>query len=162
MADRIVVMNRGQVEQVGSPADIYARPATAFVADFVGAMNMFDAEVAGPGRVRIGALDLACGGLNGKQPGQRVKLGLRPEEVRVRGVEAGSANAVPVVVELLDFLGAFCRATLRPAAARDLVLRSDFSANAMRDLGIKEGQTLTVGLPPEALRVFDVETAGGA
>jgi hypothetical protein len=74
----------------------------------------------------------------------------------------GSPNAIPVVVELLDFLGAFCRATLRPAAARDLVLRSDFSANAMRDLGIKEGQTLTIGLPPEALRVFDADAAGRA
>ena len=161
MADRIVVMNRGQVEQVGSPADIYARPASAFVADFVGAMNMFEAEVVGPGRVRVGALDLVCNSLNGKQAGQRVVLGLRPEEVRVRGVEAGSPNAIPVVVELLDFLGAFCRATLRPVAARDLVLRSDFSANAMRDLGITEGQTLTIGLPPESLRAFDAAAAGG-
>jgi iron(III) transport system ATP-binding protein len=162
MADRIVVMNRGLVEQVGSPADIYARPNSAFVADFVGAMNMFEAQVAGPGQVRAGALELACQGLGDRSPGQRVRLGLRPEEVRIRGVEAGSANAIPVVVELLDFLGAFCRATLRPTAARDLTLRSDFSANAMRDLGIKEGQTLTIGLPPESLRVFDAGAEPGA
>jgi iron(III) transport system ATP-binding protein len=162
MADRIVVMNRGVVEQVGSPADIYARPNSAFVADFVGAMNMFEAEVVGPGRVRAGALELACEALGGRSPGQRVRLGLRPEEVRIRGVDAGSPNAVSVVVELLDFLGAFCRATLRPTAARELTLRSDFSANAMRDLGIKEGQTLTIGLPPEALRVFDAGAEPGA
>ncbi len=67
-----------------------------------------------------------------------------------------------MVVELLDFLGAFCRATLRPSAARDLIVRSDFSANAVRDLGITEGQTLTIGLPPESLRVFDADAAGGA
>ena len=162
MADRIVVMNRGLVEQVGSPADIYARPNSAFVADFVGAMNMFEAEVAGPGRVRAGALELACESLGLRPVGQRVKLGLRPEEVRIRGVEAGSTNAIPVVVELLDFLGAFCRATLRPTAARELTLRSDFSANAMRDLGIKEGQTVTIGLPPESLRVFDAGAEPGA
>jgi iron(III) transport system ATP-binding protein len=162
MADRIVVMNRGLVEQVGSPADIYARPNSAFVADFVGAMNMFEAEVAGPGRVRAGALELACEGLGSRSPGQRVRLGLRPEEVRIRGLEAGSTNAIPVVVELLDFLGAFCRATLRPTEAPGLALRSDFSANAMRDLGIKEGQTLTVGLPPESLRVFDAGAEPGA
>jgi iron(III) transport system ATP-binding protein len=60
-----------------------------------------------------------------------------------------------VTVELLDFLGAFCRATLRPADAGSLAIRCDFSANAMRDLGIREGQTLTVALPPELLRVFD-------
>jgi iron(III) transport system ATP-binding protein len=162
MADRIVVMNHGVVEKVGSPADIYARPNSAFVADFVGAMNMFDAEVVSPGQARVGGLHLACHALNGKQAGQRVKLGLRPEEVRVRGVEAGSPNAIPVVVELLDFLGAFCRATLRPSAARDLIVRSDFSANAVRDLGITEGQTLTIGLPPESLRVFDADAAGDA
>ena len=82
--------------------------------------------------------------------------------MRIRGVEPGAPNAIPVAVELLDFLGAFCRATLRPAAARDLAIRSDFSANAMRDLGIREGQTLTVGLPPELLRVFDGGAEPGA
>ncbi|TMJ72388.1 MAG: TOBE domain-containing protein, partial [Alphaproteobacteria bacterium] len=97
-----------------------------------------------------------------RSPGECVTLGLRPEEVRIRGVEAGSPNAVPVRVEVLDFLGAFCRATLRPTAASDLVVRSDFSANAMRDLGIKEGQTLTIGLPAESLRVFDGVTEPGA
>jgi hypothetical protein len=41
-------------------------------------------------------------------------------------------------------------------------VHSDFSANAVRDLGITEGQTLTIGLPPESLRVFDADAAGGA
>ncbi len=155
MADRIVVMNRGRVEQVGSAAEIYGRPATAFVADFVGEMNIFEAVVAGPGRVRAGPLALQCNGLGARTEGRRVRLGLRPEEVRIRGVEPGAPNALPVTVELLDFLGAFCRATLRPADVGSLTIRSDFSANAMRDLGIREGQTLTVALPSELLRVFD-------
>jgi len=84
-----------------------------------------------------------------------VKLGLRPEEVRIRGLEEGAANAILVTVERIDFLGPFCRARLRPNAAPELVLLSDFSANAMRDLSIREGQTLTVALPPDLLRVFD-------
>ena len=105
--------------------------------------------VAGPGRVRVGALALACERSAQRAEGERVRLGLRPEEVRIRGVEPAPPTRVPVTVELLDFLGAFCRATLRPSTARDLTLRSDFSANAMRDLGIREGQTLTVALPPE-------------
>ena len=54
MADRIVVMNRGRVEQIGSPAEIYGRPATAFVADFVGEMNMFDATIVAPDRLAVG------------------------------------------------------------------------------------------------------------
>ena len=155
MADRIVVMNRGRVEQVGSAAEIYARPASAFVADFVGEMNMLEGVVSGPGRVQVGALALECPALGARLQGERVRLGLRPEEVRIRGVDAAAANAVAVEVELLDFLGAFCRATLRAETARDLALLCDFSANAMRDLGIREGQALTVALPPELLRVFD-------
>ena len=162
MADQIVVMNHGRVEQVGSAAEIYGRPGSAFVADFVGEMNLFDAVIAGPDRVQVGSMVLACQGLGARPEGQRVKLGLRPEEVRIRGVEPGTTNAIPVIVEILDFLGAFCRATLRLVAARGLTVRSDFSANAMRDLGIREGQTLTIVLPPELLRVFDDGAGPGA
>ena len=157
MADRIVVMNHGRVEQVGSPAEIYARPATAFVAHFVGAMNILEAVVTGPGQAQAGPLTLACDALGGRAQGQRVRLGLRPEEVRIRGVEADAPNAIPVTVALVDFLGAFCRAMLRPTVGRDLVILCDFSANAMRDLGIREGQALTVALPPDLVRVFDAE-----
>jgi iron(III) transport system ATP-binding protein len=162
MADRIVVMNRGRVEQVGSPAETYGRPASAFVADFVGAMNMFDTVVAGSGRVHIGNLELACSGLGARAEGSRIKLGLRPEEVRIRGIEPGAVNAIPVTVKLLDFLGPFCRATLLPDAAPEMSILSDFSANAMRDLGIREGQALTVALPPDLLRVFDVDGEASA
>jgi len=60
MADRIVVMNHGTIEQVGTPQEVYGRPATPFVADFVGTMNFLDGHVAGPGRVALGGLALAC------------------------------------------------------------------------------------------------------
>jgi iron(III) transport system ATP-binding protein len=148
-------MNHGRVEQSGSPAEIYARPANAFVARFVGEMNIFDGVVAGPGRAQVGPLALACDGIVGRAQGTRVTLGLRPEEVRIRGVDPGAPNAIPVTVTLLDFLGSFCRARLEPAAGGDIAILSDFSANAMRDLGIREGQTLTVALPPDLLRVLD-------
>src|SRR5262249_386312 len=129
MADRIVVMNHGRVEQVGSPAEIYGRPGSSFVADFFGAMNMFAAAVLGRGGVPGGALTLSCSGGGVRAVGQRVRLGLRPEEVRIRGLEDGAANAILVTVELIDFLGPFCRARLRSKATPDLVLLSDFSAN---------------------------------
>jgi iron(III) transport system ATP-binding protein len=81
--------------------------------------------------------------------------------VRIRGLGEGAANAILVTVELIDFLGPFCRARLRPESAPTLVLLSDFSANAMRDLSIREGQTLTVALPPDLLRVFDDRAEAG-
>ena len=114
MADRIVVMNRGGVEQVGSAAEIYARPATAFVADFVGEMNILEGVVAAPGRVRVGALALDCPALGARAAGERVRLGLRPEEVRIRGVDAGSRQTRwPSRSSCWISSGAFCRATLR-------------------------------------------------
>jgi iron(III) transport system ATP-binding protein len=153
MADRIVVMNHGVIDQVGTPAEIYRNPATAFVADFVGAMSFLEATVSGSKRVRTGILDLACADDRGLASGTPIRLGLRPEEVRVRGVAASDENAVAVRVKTIEFLGPFCRARLQPEVeAGELV--ADFSANLMRDLGVVEGQRITVALPPESLRVF--------
>jgi iron(III) transport system ATP-binding protein len=154
MADRIVVMNQGMIEQVGTPAEIYRSPATAFVADFVGTMTFLDAEVAGPDRLRFGSLVLACKNINGFDLGTPVRVGLRPEEVRVRNIDAATPNQIATRVSLLDFLGSFCRARLEPEVAPDIAILADFSANLMRDLAVAEGQKLTIALPPESLRVF--------
>ena len=53
-----------------------------------------------------------------------------------------------------EFLGSFCRARLEPEAAPDVAILADFSANAMRDLSVAQGQKLTIALPPESLRLF--------
>src|SRR6185436_15587340 len=73
MADRIVVMNQGVIEQVGTPSEIYRNPATAFVADFVGTMTFLDAQVTGPERLRFGTIELACKSINGFQSGSPVR-----------------------------------------------------------------------------------------
>ncbi|MCL4768176.1 MAG: putative 2-aminoethylphosphonate ABC transporter ATP-binding protein [Hyphomicrobiaceae bacterium] len=157
MADRIVVMNHGVIEQVGTPAEIYRNPATAFVADFIGTMNFLDAEIAGPEHARIGNALLRCESVGGRSSGSRVTLGLRPEEMRVRGIEAATENQLATRVVLLDYLGAFCRATLEIEASPGIQILADFSANAVRDLAIAEGQPLAVALPAESLRVFSRE-----
>ena len=154
MADRIVVMNQGVIEQVGTPAEIYRRPTSAFVADFVGAMTFLDAEFIGPNRLRVGTAEISCADDRGLQPGALVSLGLRPEEVRVRNIDSATPNKLATTVSLIDFLGPFCRARLELQAAPGVALLADFSTNLMRDLGVVEGQPLTVALPPESLRVF--------
>ena len=154
MADVIVVMNQGVIEQSGTPAEIYARPATAFVADFVGTMNFIDAATLGNGRADIGGIELNAAHLAGVPAGQRVQLGFRPEEVQVRDIGPQADNRLDVRVKLLDYLGSFCRAQLVPVAVPSLTLTADFSANAMRDLGIAEGGVLGIRLAPETLRVF--------
>jgi iron(III) transport system ATP-binding protein len=107
----------------------------------------------GPGGVRLGALDLTVrdGAL---QAGQRVRLAMRPEEVRTRGLVEGQTNVFRARVGELAFLGAFCRARLEPTAAPGSAIIADFSANAMRDLGIRAGEERLIGLSVDTLRVF--------
>ncbi|MEN3375483.1 MAG: iron(III) transport system ATP-binding protein [Hyphomicrobiales bacterium] len=154
MADRIVVMNQGMIEQVGTPQEIYRNPTTAFVADFVGTMTFLDAEIAGPMSLRVGAIELACPNAKRFATGASVRIGLRPEEIRVRNIDRETPNQIATRVTGLDFLGSFCRARLKPDAAPGVALLADFSLNLMRDLAVAEGQPLTVALPPESLRVF--------
>ncbi|GLK56674.1 iron(III) transport system ATP-binding protein [Methylopila capsulata] len=154
MADRIVVMNHGVIEQVGTPEEIYRRPETAFVADFVGHMTFLDAVVTGPRSVKVGALDFIVAEDAGAEVGTPVKLALRPEAVQTRGVAADAPNRFDARVGDLAFLGAFCRAQLAPIEPGAPIIAADISANAMRDLGVATGDVRSVAFPPEALRVF--------
>jgi iron(III) transport system ATP-binding protein len=154
MADRIVVMNHGAIEQVGTPQDIYRAPATAFVADFVGAMNFLSGRLAAPGRIDVAGLALSCAAQDGLATGQAVQVCIRPEDVRVRDLPADVPNRLPIEVADLDFVGSFCRATLKVQAAPSVELVADFSSNLIRDLGVTPGSRLDVALPPDRLRVF--------
>ena len=154
MADRIVVMNRGGVEQVGSPQEIYRHPATPFVADFVGHMTFLDAIVTGPGQVRVDELDLSVANATPFAAGTPVRLAMRPEEVRTRGITSETPNSFEATIGELAFLGSFCRAHLEPTSSRKTRIAADFSTNAMRDLGIAPGQVRAVSFPPESLHVF--------
>ena len=161
MADRIVVMNHGVIEQVGTAEEIYRNPATAFVADFVGHMTFLDAVVSAKDRVNFGELEFHVTDTLGLSAGAPVRLAMRPEEVRVRGLDSATQNRFEARVEDMAFLGAFCRAQLSPIAAQGNRLAADFSTNAMRDLNIVLGQTLNVAFPPSDLRLFPEELNDG-
>lgn len=150
LADRIVVMNQGSIEQVGSPAEIYGQPASPFVADFVGAMNFLHGTVTAAGRLQLGQQEIVAP-VEGFTQGSEVTLCIRPEDVQTRNVGAATPNALAVTVRGLDFLGPFCRASVEGGG---LSLTADFSRNLMHDLGIAEGVELAVALPPARLRVF--------
>jgi iron(III) transport system ATP-binding protein len=161
MADRIVVMNAGAIEQVGSPGEVYRHPASPFVADFIGQMNFLQGRIAGPGRVEIAGVVLASRSAEGHAAGTAVEAGFRPEEVRVRDVGPDTPNRIEVEVAGLEFLGAFCRARLRPVGGTAVFL-ADFSTNLMRDHAIEAGARLPVALPEEALRVFPAAAPASA
>ena len=84
MADRIAIMNAGQIEQLGAPADLYERPRTAFVASFLGISNLLPGTVSDPGGVRLAdgtEVRVPPEALNGRTG--RVAVGVRPEKIRL-------------------------------------------------------------------------------
>src|SRR5450631_1950809 len=81
MADRIVVMNQGAIDQVGTPQEIYRHPTTAFVADFVGSMNFLPGTFVAPDKVKVGGLTFDCPAQDGLAPAQKINLCIRPEDV---------------------------------------------------------------------------------
>ncbi|HEX6102082.1 MAG TPA: putative 2-aminoethylphosphonate ABC transporter ATP-binding protein [Alphaproteobacteria bacterium] len=155
MADRIVVMNQGVIDQVGTPVEIYRHPQTPFVADFVGSMNFLSGIVVAPGRVRAAGTELAyADGAPHLPQGSAVSVCLRPEDVAIRGVGPGQENVVPARILDLEFLGSFCRGTLEPLQGEAAPILADFSINAVRDLELDSGRDVLVRLPPDRLRVF--------
>ncbi len=88
MSDRIAVMNRGRVEQVGIPEDVYERPATTFVAGFIGVSNLMPATVAGGGEVRLEHGPTVRAAADGLAVGERCYAVVRPEKLRVETLGA--------------------------------------------------------------------------
>ena len=156
MADRIVVMNRGVIEQVGAPADIYREPDNRFVADFIGQMNFLPGTVVGDAYVRLGQKQFRHRGTReALQPGASVTLGVRPEDVVVQdGAPAEADNSFPARVAELDFIGNFFRARLTADCLDGMILAADLSSGVVRDCGVEPGRPLAVSLPQERIRVF--------
>jgi iron(III) transport system ATP-binding protein len=154
MADRIVVMNQGKIEQLGTPHDIYANPASAFVADFVGTITFVDAVVVAPGHASVQGITLTVKDISTQVIGTVIRLGFRPEAVQVRNIGPGTPNQLQCTVRILEYLGSFCRATLEVISRPGFTFAGDFSANVVSDLAVAEGQLITVALPTGALRVF--------
>ena len=111
MSDRIAVMNRGRVEQIADPEDVYERPATTFVAGFIGVSNLMPAVVAGSDEVRLDHGPAVRVSVDGMARGERCYAVVRPEKLRIETLKAGtgqSSNGAPRVegtVESSLYLG---------------------------------------------------------
>jgi putative spermidine/putrescine transport system ATP-binding protein len=115
ISDRIAVMHQGRLEQLGTPREVYERPATRFVAGFIGRANLFEAR---PGTA--GGLASEDGiPLAAPAPGTYV---LRPERVQLDDAPPGEANAVTGTVEVVSFLGTGAQAVLRLPGGRALLV----------------------------------------
>ncbi|MEO5756412.1 MAG: sn-glycerol-3-phosphate ABC transporter ATP-binding protein UgpC [Mesorhizobium sp.] len=151
LADRLVVMNGGRVEQVGTPAEIYTRPASRFVATFVGAPAMNILE----GTVELDGLSLLDGRRRLAMPraglpvGTQVAMGIRPEAVRL--VEPGTAGSLAATVDLVEELG----------AGRVIYVDLDgapFSIMTSEAIHPEPGSAVGVRFSPEDMHFFSART----
>ncbi|MCA0031271.1 sn-glycerol-3-phosphate import ATP-binding protein UgpC [Mesorhizobium sp. B263B2A] len=151
LADRLVVMNGGRVEQVGTPGEIYTRPASRFVATFVGApaMNMLE------GTVELDGLSLLDGSRRltmaraGLPVGTKVAMGIRPEAVRL--VAPGTAGSLKATVDLVEELG----------AGRVIYVDLDgapFSVMTSEAVHPEPGSAVGLKLSPDDMHFFSSET----
>jgi spermidine/putrescine transport system ATP-binding protein len=150
MADRIAVMNEGRLEQVGSPEEIYRRPATRFVADFIGESNFVEVTRAQDGSVvaRDGSR-VACPPQEGDW--QRATLMVRPESVRVIAGNGHPAGLVGTVVGS-SFLGSFSRVAVQ-CDALGMPIIAALQADAAAPL--QNDATATVSWSPQDAVVLD-------
>ena len=155
MADRIVVMNEGRIEQVGTPQEVYANPATPFVANFVGTSNRILATVAATNKVdwANGKLALECDLPPGVAPGKPVSLAIRPEHIKLRA-DVSQPNTLQAHVQGIEFLGSYCRVALGVTEV-ELPLLADWSTETVRELSLACGSRLSVHIPSERIQVFE-------
>ncbi len=152
VADRIVVMNHGVIEQVGTPLQVYREPASAFVADFVGRINTLPARTAAGGALQIGQHCIP--GTHAGAAGRDVTVYLRPEDLLARPIAPGDAHVFDAGITAIDFLGAYCLVTVQAAALGGQPLQVVLSLNFLSEQALAVGSTLPLKLLPERLRVF--------
>ncbi len=160
LADRIVIMNRGNIEQVGSPMEVFLEPANTFVASFIGSppMNLLDATIdKQDGRVKAviagssgQSLTIPDAFAKNATQGQSVKLGIRPEIMSVKTEEG--REVLHCNIELVEPLGAEAllhgKADGQPFIAKAETLYADHALNGVTELGIDTTR----------IHVFDSET----
>jgi len=130
MSDRIAIMNHGRIEQVGTPSELYDRPNTRFVADFLGDTNFIPGTLVeagnGGGRVRTRDGWDISGTLAGDNlhANSEVVVGVRPEKFRITDAADGSLNSCTGVVDNIVYSGASTKYQIKIAGGNDLVVTS--------------------------------------
>lgn len=164
MSDRIVVMNEGRVEQIGTPFEIYSRPQTRFAASFVGTLNILKGQIRDPeaGRFLIGDQEVIVkGGFPGARAGDPGAISLRPESATIESLAdpAGALDArrsrIKGKIEEVIFLGAIIR--LRVRLHDNLILLDTF--NSVRKAPPARGSDITISLAPEDLLILKTDIA---
>jgi mannopine transport system ATP-binding protein len=158
MSDRVAVIHKGRLVQIGSPIDLYLRPKDAFVADFVGKMNFMDANVAEAGGGGC-VLDIARGSKivvtsaalsEPVKTGQRVRVALRPEQLSLAGPDEAPQHAFRGILETSIFVGSLQVFLIRVFG---ILLHVHMLAGGDAS-PFKEGDDVLVVYNPDSIRIF--------
>ena len=138
VSNRIVIFSKGNLEQLGTPREVYEEPANEFVARFVGVMNVLETEVQG-GVARIGEMQFTT---PGQADGTRLRIGFRPYAVQI----STNPNLFPyrAVLRHTFFLGILLRLELELSSG--LVLRSRITKEEYAQLGLEDGREVSFGI----------------
>jgi sulfate transport system ATP-binding protein len=156
LADRLVLMNRGKVEQVGSAREVYANPATPFVYEFLGAVNEFRGFIEGP-NLRVGTFIIPNAGAN-HADGQEVVAFARPHELEIVADGGHGAVGVPAKINRILSIGPLARVELSAlngtgATGGSQFFEVEISSQHLSELNLAAGQP--VRLVSARLRVFN-------
>jgi len=152
MSDVIAVMEAGRIVQTGTPWEVYYRPRTRFVADFVGLVTLLDGtlvedEAAGA-VVRVGETAWRAGSVTGARPGDAVLLSIRPETVQLIASDDARPNSRPARIRSRTFLGRTVRYSAEVDGRPWLIETADPAGS-----GLREGE-VRVYVPPERIHVI--------
>lgn len=156
IADRIVVMNHGKVEQIGTPEEIFSNPTSPFVAGFLGDMNFIPARVKNKKIIAGEGVEFLAPRLDAYDDGQKVSLCIRPADIVVGPLAYDQPNKLDARVETISFRGNFYYLVL-DASALGQKLEVEISSTVWPDLGLTRGSVTTIALPEAKLHVFAKE-----
>jgi putative spermidine/putrescine transport system ATP-binding protein len=153
ISDKVVVMNKGFIEQVGKPEEIYRAPMTRFVATFIGTANQFYGTVAEKDSVDCPIARLFADGLNDFNNGQSVVVLVRPENIQVQSGQPNHLNwnNIQGVVETITFHGAVTRLGVNVSGQR---IVADITVANTESISLN--QKIWLSFPPDACQVMAV------
>jgi iron(III) transport system ATP-binding protein len=156
MADRVVVMDKGVIAQVGTPRMVYQSPKTPFVANFIGSTNLLTGEVVSANQVRCGNILLEAK-IEDLEINSQIAISIRPEAIHLLGDSEQNDNLPNVIVgeiEGIEFLGSVYHLTLRPDGNAKVAMTIEISIYKARQIDLNLGTTLKIQLPVEELQIF--------
>jgi len=151
MADRIILMNNGVIEQEGSPYELYSKPKTSFAANFIGTTNLLEGNKVSNNRVEINGSNLDCDETIDENV---VIITIRPEDIKVNP-NTNEKNIFNGVIKELEFLGSHFRGLIEVKfKSKQANIRCNFSSEFIVKNDIRKNNPINIAMQPQSLKII--------